>query len=619
MRVVAWSRGSPLPAPQSAEGTVGNALRSRAIGHAPFLALLVAICSVSSLAEAGGGPENVLLVVNSHSDASLTVANHYCQLRHIPAGNVVHLDWEGSTDATDIDTFRQKILEPVLHAAAERGLGEQIDYVVYSSDFPTRIDFASDVPPDQRSAGGLSASLSSLTYLYQFVLERSPRYASLKSNNYMRQTNTAGKTEPTHGFRGWYGWGRQGELLESGGSRYLLSTMLAVTSGRGNTIPEVLNYLSRSAAADGTLPKGTIYFMRHGDVRSTTRQPGFDSAVDDLHSLGVAAQILDATVPQGKPDVQGAMLGSADLNWAQSEGKILPGAIVENLTSFGGALSAGSGQTPLTEFLRYGAAGSSGTVCEPYAIQYKFPVPAIQVHYARGCSLAEAFYQSVWGPYQLLIVGDPLCRPWARFPAVHVSGIESGATVHGRLVIKPTAGPGGPDVDRFELFASGLRIARCGVGGVLELDTTQLPDGYYELRVVAIDASAIETQGETQGNVIVDNHGLTCDLQVTPTKIRAGMKIHVSAKSPGAQAISVFQNSRQLGRITGPDGELTLDSEKLGAGPVLLRAVAKAAEAEKGFVVARPVVVEIEPRGEGRGARGEKEGASGPAQGTKGK
>ena len=107
--------------------------------------------------------------------------------------------------------------------------------------------------------------------------------------------------------------------------------------------------------------------------------------------------------------------------------------------AIGGVLSAGAGQTPLTEFLRYGAAGSSGTVCEPYAIQNKFPVPAIQVHYARGCSLAEAFYQSVWGPYQLLIVGDPLCRPWARIPAIHVSGVEAGATVHGRLILKPTA------------------------------------------------------------------------------------------------------------------------------------------------------------------------------------
>ena len=35
-----------------------------------------------------------------------------------------------------------------------------------------------------------------------------------------------------------------------------------------------------------------------------------------------------------------------------------------------------------------------------------------------GCTLAEAFYQSVLAPYQLLVVGDPLCAVagWLRLP-----------------------------------------------------------------------------------------------------------------------------------------------------------------------------------------------------------
>ena len=63
----------------------------------------------------------------------------------------------------------------------------------------------------------------------------------------------------------------------------------------------------------------------------------------------------------------------------------------------------------------------------------------IHVHYARGCSLAEAFYQSVCGPYQLLIVGDPLCRPWANIPQVSVAAVAPGAILHGIATWKPTA------------------------------------------------------------------------------------------------------------------------------------------------------------------------------------
>jgi hypothetical protein len=508
-----------------------------------------------------------------------------------------------------------------LQTAVERGLGEQIDYVIYSSDFPTRIDFASDLPPDQRKEPLLSAAITALTYLHQPVMRRSAQYVSLKSNNYMRQPDAPADIGSTHGFRGWYGWGPQGQLLESGGNSYLLSTMLAVTSGRGNSLPEVISYLKRSAAADGTQPKGTMYYLRHGDVRSTTRQPGFAAAVADLRKLGVAAEVLDATAPQGKPDVQGAMLGSADIRWPDTKSTILPGAIVDNLTSFGGVLSAGAGQTPLTDFLRYGAAGASGTVCEPFAIQNKFPVPAIQVHYARGCSLAEAFYQSVWGPYQLLIVGDPLCRPWARIPAIHVSGVEAGATVHGRLILKPTAGttektaaakPAAvgsaakePAVDRFELFAGGLRVARCSTGGTLEVDTAQLADGNLELRVVGIESGPIESQGEVILNVTVDNHGLSCDWHVSPMKLRSGMRLHIAAKAPGTEWITFFHDSRQIGRLTGSDGDLMIETDNLGTGPVLLRAVAKATDKAKGYVVAKPITVEVGARDEGRGARGQ--------------
>ncbi len=175
---------------------------------------------------------------------------------------------------------------------------------------------------------------------------------------------------------------------------------------------------SGAPTADGTHPKETIYLVRNDDIRSKVRHDLFPDVVRELAKLGVAAEILEGTVPLNKDDVQGLVMGTADFDWKASGSTILPGAICEHFTSFGGVMTAGADQTPLSEFLRYGAAGASGTVTEPYAIPHKFPSPMIQVHYARGCTLAEAFYQSVHGPYQLLIVGDPLCRPWADIPQV---------------------------------------------------------------------------------------------------------------------------------------------------------------------------------------------------------
>jgi len=76
---------------------------------------------------------------------------------------------------------------------------------------------------------------------------------------------------------------------------------------------------------------------------------------------------------------------------------VLPGAIIDNLTSEGGEMTPAGGQAPLSVFVRFGVAGTSGTVTEPMAIQNKFATPFIFYHYARGASMAEAYYQSVWG------------------------------------------------------------------------------------------------------------------------------------------------------------------------------------------------------------------------------
>ena len=54
-----------------------------------FISAILAWCSLVALATAGGGPENVFLVVNPQSQGSLAIANNYIQLRHIPGRQCV--------------------------------------------------------------------------------------------------------------------------------------------------------------------------------------------------------------------------------------------------------------------------------------------------------------------------------------------------------------------------------------------------------------------------------------------------------------------------------------------------------------------------------------------------
>jgi len=593
----------------------------------------VAVClaglwaGIAAGAVAGGGPENLLLVVNRKSTRSLTIANHYVRLRRIPAGNVLTLTWDPKTETTDVETFRKQILAPVLTALRKRQLFRQIDYVVYSSDFPWGIELKGDVkeflqapqhpgrPKSDRSPApdengskqprqwpkllSQVGSITGLTYLLQPVIARSPAYFQLNGNWYFRRPTPAQEDAPTLGFKSSYSFGPGGELVDSPGRRYLLSMMLGVTAGRGNTVEEVLDYLRRSAAADGLRPRGTIYFVQNRDVRSRVRDHEFPEAVRALKKLGVDAEILEGKVPVNKQDVQGVTLGTASFNWKSSGSTILPGAICEHFTSFGGVMRKDAGQTPLSEFLRYGAAGACGTVTEPFAIPAKFPSAMVHVHYARGCTLAEAFYQSVAGPYQLLIVGDPLCRPWANVPRVKLGGVEPGAVVRGNLTLTPSATfPGGSKAERFELFVDGWLRAASEAGESIELDTRRLADGYHELRVVAIEAGLIRSQGRHVLSITTANHGRKITASLSPTgTLSPGSPLVVTASSPRSVGIVVLHNSHAIGRLAGESGRIEIDAAVLGSGPIRLRVVGLSDGGPSSYVWARPLELVVKGKG----------------------
>jgi len=569
-----------------------------------LLCLLLAVGGgviLPDTSRAGGGPENVFLVVNAASADSLTVANAYAALRGIPPINVLMLPWQGGTEAVPIASFRAELLRPILQAIDSRKLAPQIDYIVYSTDFPWRIDFTDELPPalvgkDKYPAG----SLTGMTALFGAVQAGSPAYLDPASNRYWRPLDSDGVPKTTDGFRGWYGWGPRGELMEAGGARYLLSAMLGVTMGRGNTVPEILRYLRSAAAADGVKPKGTVYFVSNSDVRSTTRSGVFAAAAKALQNLGVKAEVVPGTLPLGKNDVAGLMTGAADFDWPGSGSTILPGAICENLTSYGGIFTPSAGQTPLSAFLRAGAAGSSGTVIEPYALQAKFPHAAIQVHYARGASLAEAFYQSVRSPYQLLVVGDPLCRPWASIPLVEAvvapdsKPIRPNDVLAGTVEIEPRAKvPGDGTADRFELFVDGVRLAQCGLGERLSLDTTQLADGHHELRVVAIENSSVETQGRWIMPVLFANRGRQLSLEVEPRRVKPTGTVRVSIDGAGLDGVVVFAMGRVLGRTGGGESSIQVPAELLGRGSVTIRATGRAGSGAINSVNASPVTIEV--------------------------
>lgn len=192
-----------------------------------------------------------------------------------------------------------------------------------------------------------------------------------------------------------------------------LAMVLGNLGPRGMTAVEIQAQLAASVAADGSAPRGTVWFMISGDqARTGPRRWAFAAAAKALTELGVAAEVREGVLPPREAQVIGATIGIADFDWPASGASILPGAWCDHLTSTGGALEAGAGQTPFTVFLRAGAAGSGGAVSEPLNHHEKFPSAFVHLHRVRGLTLVEAVHRSMACPYQYLAMGDPLSRPW---------------------------------------------------------------------------------------------------------------------------------------------------------------------------------------------------------------
>lgn len=410
-------------------------------------------------------------------------------------------------------------------------------------------------------------------------LRSDPRFKELLA----RTVDLSFDYQPTIGFESRGVWGPNGisSAVPSEGIRHIMSTVLAVTRGQGTTVQEALLQLKRSIDADGKQPEGTFYFTSTADVRTKTRQPAFELTIAALKKLGQRAEIVESILPQNKSDCIGLMIGAPDFDWGNSGSSLQPGAIAENLTSLGGIMTPGAGQTKLTEFLRYGAGGSSGTVTEPYAIQAKFPHPMIHAHYAQGATLAEAFYLSVLGPYQLLIVGDPLCKPFLVAPEFELEGLSSGDELIGGLKVrlKPRAtaaisGKPTPPAKFMQFMFNGRLVRENPFAENISIGLESLVPGYHEISVIATDDSLLRRQFERRvgfyHKIARSDFVLELPEQIQRDRVDT---IEVKVGYPNASSLELFCYGESLGKCTGEAGTISVTAD-LGLGPVPLRLVA---------------------------------------------
>lgn len=360
------------------------------------------------------------------------------------------------------------------------------------------------------------------------------------------------------------------------GVPFLLSVVLGVSRDLGLRREEVVSGLLQSAKADYNPPKGKIFFTQTTDVRTTTRQPFFAQAIQNLNKKGIEAVVHQGGLPPKGTKCAGLMMGNADFSLGREFVEFEAGSIAENLTSFGGAMTNPS-QTKATEFIRYGAAITSGAVHEPYAIINKFPHPFVFDCYAEGLTSAEAYYSSVVCPYQLLILGDPLCQPYAKPPRFT---IETQSKIHDRnkpikLSVKLN------DDNKLEpatcwVTLDGRFLAEGAFRSSIALNLSTIPLGTHELRIGLKSEDNVEHKFEAalEFQLTDDSQVIAPTVWNCPERFVSSEKTEMPIELVGPflkSDIQVWNRSELLATISWNATSIPFSLSKWGYGPVKIQ------------------------------------------------
>lgn len=323
-----------------------------------------------SAPSSGLKPSQLAVLVNDNDPYSTTVAAYYQAKRNIPSANFIHLQVPMVASLTR-DQFAA--IEAQINAA----LRADIQAVAIAWTTPSRVECNSMT--SAVSKGFQSGPCDDTTGLHT---------CSFASGNAYYNTNSV-QPFTDFGFRP--------------------SMMLAARS-----VSDAEKMIDNGVASDGTNPTGTAYVMNTSDPIRSLRARAYSAAdLGTAISPYVNVEIDNAEYVAHTTDALFYFQGLASVDEINTN-SFPPGAIADNLTSFGGRLTD-STQMSILQFIAGGVTGTFGTVSEPCAEAPKFPNPAIVIqYYTQGETLIEAYWKSVSEVFQGEFVGEPLANPWRK-------------------------------------------------------------------------------------------------------------------------------------------------------------------------------------------------------------
>jgi uncharacterized protein (TIGR03790 family) len=400
--------------------------------------------------QGGGSGLNTVVVVNQNSTNSCELGNYFCERRQVPPQNVLRINWPGGNISWGSGDFQTNLLTPLLDMLASRQLTSQVDYVVLSMDIPFQTVY------DTNKVNSTTSAL-----FYGLKDDGGPQW--------MDVTNSYYESEQVF---------RQASPASAQGYAFLTTMLTAGSLAQAELL------VDQGVASDGTWPTQPVILCKTSDPTRNIRYHLFDNAIFNAQLLQHDTLLrTNSDSAWGETNLLGYETGLA--SFSISSNAFAPGAMADSLTSFGGVIFGPNSQTTALAFINAGASGSYGTVTEPSSGTQKFPDPQDYFYQGRGFSLAESYYQSIYAPYEGLIVAEPLAAPFALAASGSWIGVAPNATLSGTVQLGATfsAADANHPLQQIDLFLDGLyyqTLTNCApsAGNVLSVSLNGYPFAY---------------------------------------------------------------------------------------------------------------------------------------------
>lgn len=368
--------------------------------------LILLLCAGCALAQ---GPQNVLLVVNTNAKVSTSIGEYYAKRRGIPSRQVCAIQ---APDREEIErsVFDSQVQTPIARCIAERGLFDQVFYIVLTKGVPLKVD----------GSGGREAVRASVDS------ELALLYSSLMGV----RTTLAGKVPNPY-----YTAHASGRFVRFS---HRLFYIYLVTRLDGYDEADIRALIDR---AQEPSRDGRFVLDLHAD-NAETGNNWLRGAAQKLADSGIdSSRIRLDTSPEmltGEKNVLGYYSWGSNDPTARSrftrntwaKGALMAEYVSSDARTFEKppdtwnigswkdpkAMFNGSPQSLIGDYIHEGVMGAAGHAYEPYldaCVRPQLLFPA----YVRGLNLAESYYAAM--PYlswQTVVVGDPLASAFPGQP-----------------------------------------------------------------------------------------------------------------------------------------------------------------------------------------------------------